>query len=92
VRVRLLEVNGEDVRAEPIEDRKRRLAGLLRLSHQGIALNETYREDGTMISKHATVQNRPIGLLAQDQEPGCAGGEARSRRRLELIAWPGKTC
>jgi bifunctional non-homologous end joining protein LigD len=47
-----LEVNGEDVRAEPIEDRKRRLAGLLRLSHQGIALNETYREDGTMISKH----------------------------------------
>jgi bifunctional non-homologous end joining protein LigD len=45
----LLEVNGEDIRQEPIEDRKRRLAGLLRLPHQGIALNETYREDGTMI-------------------------------------------
>ena len=27
----LLEVNGEDLRREPIEDRKRRLAGLLRL-------------------------------------------------------------
>ena len=26
----LLEVNGEDIRREPIEDRKRRLAGLLR--------------------------------------------------------------
>jgi bifunctional non-homologous end joining protein LigD len=31
----LLEVNGEDVRREPLEDRKRRLAGLLRLPHEG---------------------------------------------------------
>lgn len=49
----LLEVNGEDIRAEPIEERKRRLAGLLRLPHEGIALNETYREDGAVIFKHA---------------------------------------
>ena len=49
----LLEVNGEDVRPEPIEDRKRRLTGLLRLPHEGIALNETYREDGLIIYKHA---------------------------------------
>lgn len=49
----LLEVNGEDIRAKPIEDRKRRLTGLLRLPHEGIALNETYREDGLIIYKHA---------------------------------------
>jgi ATP-dependent DNA ligase len=49
----LFEVNGEDIRAEPIEERKRRLAGLLRLPHEGIALNETYREDGATIFKHA---------------------------------------
>jgi bifunctional non-homologous end joining protein LigD len=49
----LLEVNGEDIRQEPIEDRKRRLTGLLRLPHRGIALNETYREDGAIIYKHA---------------------------------------
>ena len=36
----LLEVNGEDIRREPLEHRKRRLAGLLRLPHDGIALNE----------------------------------------------------
>jgi ATP-dependent DNA ligase len=36
-----------------IEDRKRRLAGLLCLPHHGIALNETYREDGAIIFKHA---------------------------------------
>jgi ATP-dependent DNA ligase len=35
----LLEVNGEVVRREPIEERKRRLAGLLRLLHDGIAGN-----------------------------------------------------
>jgi ATP-dependent DNA ligase len=45
--------NGEDVRREPIEDRKRRLAGLLRLPHEGIALNEAFTGDGTVIHKHA---------------------------------------
>jgi bifunctional non-homologous end joining protein LigD len=49
----LLEVNGEDIRREPIEDRKRRLAGLLRLPHDGIALNEHYEGDGATIYKHA---------------------------------------
>ena len=39
----LLEVNGEDIRREPIEDRKRRLAGLLRLLHDGIAAQRALR-------------------------------------------------
>ena len=34
----LLEVNSEDIRAEPIEDRKRRLTGLLQLPHAARAL------------------------------------------------------
>ena len=49
----LLEVNGEDVRREPIENRKRRLAGLLQLQHDGIALNETFSGEGGVIYKHA---------------------------------------
>jgi bifunctional non-homologous end joining protein LigD len=49
----LLEVNGEDIRAEQIEDRKRRLAGLLRLPHDGLALNETFTGDGVVIYKNA---------------------------------------
>ena len=76
----LLEVNGEDIRAKPIEDRKRRLTGLLRLPHEGIALNETYREDGLIIYKHAcalgcegivskrlglAIPGRPLQSLAQ---------------------------
>jgi ATP-dependent DNA ligase len=49
----LLEVNGEDIRREPIEDRKRRLAGLLRLPHDGVALNEAFGGDGAVIYKDA---------------------------------------
>ena len=49
----LLEVNGEDLRREPIEDRKRRLTGLLRLPHEGVALNEHFGGDGAVIYKHA---------------------------------------
>jgi bifunctional non-homologous end joining protein LigD len=49
----LLEVNGEDIRREPIDDRKRRLSGLLRLLHDGIAVNEHFGGDGAVIYKHA---------------------------------------
>jgi bifunctional non-homologous end joining protein LigD len=49
----LLEVNGEDIRAEPIEERKRRLGGLLRLPHDGIAISEAFSGDGAVIYKHA---------------------------------------
>lgn len=49
----LLAVNRQDIRSEPIENRKRRLTGLLRLPHPGIALNETYRQEGAVIYKHA---------------------------------------
>ena len=49
----LLEINGEDIRREPLEDRKRRLAGLLRLPYEGIALNEHFGGEGAIIYKHA---------------------------------------
>jgi hypothetical protein len=38
----LLELDGEDLRKQPIEERKRMLAKLLRRSHPGIAVNEHY--------------------------------------------------
>jgi bifunctional non-homologous end joining protein LigD len=49
----LIEVNGEDLRREMIEDRKRRLAGLLRLQHNGIAANEGFTAEGATIYWHA---------------------------------------
>ena len=83
----LLEVNGEDIRREPIEDRKRRLAGLLRLPHDGIALNEAFSGEGAVIYKprlrgrriqaaRFSVSCRSVNVLAQDKEPGRTGSAA----------------
>jgi bifunctional non-homologous end joining protein LigD len=66
----LLEVNGEDIRREPIEDRKRHLAGLLRLAHEGIALNEHFSGDGAIIYKHAcaAVNRRRSSSVAETSD------------------------
>jgi bifunctional non-homologous end joining protein LigD len=42
----LLELDGKDLRREPIEERKRLLAKLLRGSNLSIVLNEHFEEDG----------------------------------------------
>jgi bifunctional non-homologous end joining protein LigD len=49
----LLSINSEDVRREPIEDRKHRLSGLLRRPHDGIALDEHNKGAGAIIYRHA---------------------------------------
>jgi hypothetical protein len=96
----LLEVNGEDIRREPIEDRKRRLAGLLRLPHDGIALNEAFRRrrrDDLQACVRAelrghrfeaarvTIPRWPIGPLAQGRESGGARSAPARRGGLGLM-------
>ena len=49
----LIELDGEDLRAFPIEKRKRSLAKLLRNPHNGIALNQHYEADGVAVFKSA---------------------------------------
>jgi bifunctional non-homologous end joining protein LigD len=49
----LLEVNGDDVRAQPVEQRKHRLANVLYREREGIAFNAHYDGDGAIIYKHA---------------------------------------
>jgi bifunctional non-homologous end joining protein LigD len=49
----LLEPDGQDLRKQPIEARKRVLAELLSGPHPGIAFNENYEGDGAVIYKHA---------------------------------------
>jgi bifunctional non-homologous end joining protein LigD len=49
----LLELDGEDLRALPIEKRKARLARLLKNPHAGIALNQHYDADGAIIFREA---------------------------------------
>ena len=49
----VIELDGADLRRSPIEERKQRLAAVLRQPHHGIALNQTYEGDGAVIYQHA---------------------------------------
>jgi bifunctional non-homologous end joining protein LigD len=42
-------LDGRDLRREPIEERKRLLAKLLKGSHLSIVLNEHFEEDGALV-------------------------------------------
>jgi bifunctional non-homologous end joining protein LigD len=49
----LLELDGEDLRRRPIEERKRWLAKLLKGAPSNIVLNQHFDGDGAIIYKHA---------------------------------------
>ena len=98
----LLELDGTDLRREPIEMRKATLASILRKSRPGVRLNEHLAHDcgrdGFPARLPARLRGhrlqaaglalplRPLAGLAQVQEPGSAGGPPRGGRGLEPIA------
>ena len=49
----LLELDGEDLRREPIEVRKATLKGLLRRPRPGIAFNRHFEDDGAIVYEQA---------------------------------------
>jgi bifunctional non-homologous end joining protein LigD len=49
----LIELDGEDLRRTPIEQRKRTLAKLVRRPHAGIVLNEVFEGNGDILFAHA---------------------------------------
>jgi bifunctional non-homologous end joining protein LigD len=49
----LLELDGEDLRARPLGDRKKRLARLLGGRRRGIVLSDHTDEDGALLFVHA---------------------------------------
>ena len=86
----LLELNGADLRKEPIEVRKATLASILRKARHGVRLNEhrlpARLQDGAggncLEAAGIAVSVGTLAGLAQVQEPASAGGEARGRRAL----------
>ena len=70
----LLELNGDDLRREPIEVRKATLASILRKSRPGVRLNEHLEHDGA------------DGLPARLQDG--AGGHRLEAAGLALPIWP----
>ena len=49
----LIELEGEDLRREPIEDRKHKLSRLVRTPRPGIVVNEHYDGHGEIVFEHA---------------------------------------
>jgi bifunctional non-homologous end joining protein LigD len=49
----LLELDGRDLRREPLEERKRLLSKLLKGQQSSIVLNEHYEEDGAIVFREA---------------------------------------
>jgi ATP-dependent DNA ligase len=87
----LLELDGVDLRREPLEVRNPTLASILRKPRDGLRLNEHLEHpEGLAVFQHAcagvrgncleavglALPQRSIAGLAQVQESGCAGGEA----------------
>jgi bifunctional non-homologous end joining protein LigD len=53
LRFDLLELNGQDLRDQPLEERKAALKMLLRRSHPGIAYNRHFDVEGSIVFHHA---------------------------------------
>ena len=97
----LLELNGDDLRREPIEVRKATLASILRKARHGVRLNEHLEHDcGLTVFQHACkmglegIVSKRLGIalsigtlagLAQVQEPGGACGETGGGRGLGAV-------
>ena len=94
----LLELNGDDLRKEPIEVRKATLASILRKSRHGVRLNEHMEHpEGDLVFQHACkmglegIVSKRLGSRyrsgrspdwAQVQEPRGARRETRGRGGL----------
>ncbi len=93
----LLELDGSDLRREPIEKRKALLPKLLKGSHLSLVLNETFEESGEIVFREAcklgregivskcpwlALPFRALRALGESQKSECARNHARGRRGL----------
>jgi ATP dependent DNA ligase domain len=91
----LIELDGEDLRREPIETRKSTLKSLLRGKHEGIAFNAIVYRQACALGCEGIVSKRlgsPYRSGRADswvkvKEPGGARGHARGRGGLELASF-----
>src|SRR5262245_14896897 len=92
----LIELNGDDLRRDPLEVRKATLRSMLAKASLGLRFNEHIEGDGPTVFAHAcrlglehrleaqelNVSLRPLARLAQNEELGCTSDKARSRGGL----------
>jgi bifunctional non-homologous end joining protein LigD len=88
----LIELNGDDLRHDPLQVRKATLASVLAKARPGIRFNEHIEGDGPTVfaqlegivskRKDSTYRSGQSLDLAQDEESECASGDARGRGGL----------
>jgi hypothetical protein len=91
----LIELDGRDLRDDPIEERKAELVRLLTgCQPLALVLNRVFDEAGSIVFEHAcklgqearlALRARPVEQLAQGEEPGRTGGAAGARSGLGRI-------
>jgi hypothetical protein len=93
----LIELNGDDLRHDPLEVRKATPANILARADRRIWFNDHIQDDGPIVFKHACklglesivskrkdspYRGRPLSRLAQVEEPGLRSGEAGKDMRV----------
>ena len=79
----LIELDGEDLRREPIEVRKRTLKGLLRRAHPGIVFNRHFDCEGAVVFRQACALGCE-GIVSKRLGSPCRTGRAVDRVVREL--------
>jgi bifunctional non-homologous end joining protein LigD len=84
----LLEVDGEDLRPRPLEERKARLASLLAKAPAGIKYSEHLEGDGAAIFAHACKLGFE-GIVSKHREHPYRSGPSKVWRKIKNPAAPG---
>ena len=83
----LLEVDGEDLRALPLEERKARLAKLIRRAATGIHLVEHEAGDGAIIFEHACKLGLE-GIVSKRRDASYRAGPSKAWLKVKNPASP----
>ena len=83
----LTELDGENLRREPVERRKAMLADLLRDTRDGIAFNQHYEGDGAAIFEHACALGCE-GIVSKRLGSAYRSGRVNQRLKIKNPAAP----
>jgi hypothetical protein len=81
----LIELNGDDLRRDPLEVRKATLASILAKARPGIRLNEHIEGDGSTVFAHACKLGSKVSCRSGKTRPTVRGAPATgSKRRTQM--------
>ena len=83
----IVELDGDDWRARPLEERKARLAKLLSNARDGICFNEHLAEDGATVFKHACLMGLE-GIVSKRRDLPYRSGRSKCWIKVKNPASP----